>query len=153
MASGEGRDVALAELRVPKALRPRVAAVLEVTDAFCAAHLDAEYAGLVRALVGRLGRKRPSPLVRGDVRIWAAGALHRVGSINFLFDPSESPHLRVDELAKLLDVSAATMTNKSRMIRDLLGLSDFDSELCRRDLIDRLPWFHNLAGFLIEVGQ
>jgi hypothetical protein len=41
-----------------------------------------------RRLVARLARKRPSPLVRGDMRIWAAGAIHAVGQVNFLFDRS-----------------------------------------------------------------
>jgi hypothetical protein len=56
----------LADLKVPAALRPRAADVLEVTDRFCAQHLDLEYAELCRRLVGRLGR-------------------------NFLFDPSQDP--------------------------------------------------------------
>ncbi len=34
----------------------------------------AEYAELIRKLIAKLARKRPSPLVRGDLRIWAAAA-------------------------------------------------------------------------------
>ncbi len=50
--------------------------------------LDAEYASLCRKLVAKLARKRPSPLERGDRRIWAAGAIYAVGANNFLFDPA-----------------------------------------------------------------
>ncbi len=73
-------------LRVPKALRAEAEAIWTLTDAHCVERLDSEYAELCRRLVAKLARKRPSPLVRGDVRIWAAAALYTVGSVNFLFD-------------------------------------------------------------------
>ena len=60
-------------VNVPHAVRPSADQVVAVTDAVCRAHLDIEYADLCRAVVGKLGRKRPSPLTRGDPRIWAAG--------------------------------------------------------------------------------
>jgi len=50
--------------------------VVAVTDAFCPAHLDMESADLCRAVVGKLGRKRPSPTTRGDLRIWAAAVVY-----------------------------------------------------------------------------
>ena len=46
-----------------------------------------------------LARKHPSPLARGDVRIWAAGALYALGQINFPFDRSQQPHLTADQFA------------------------------------------------------
>jgi len=61
-------------MRVPKALRPRFDEICALTDRFCAERLDAEYAELCRKLVAKLARKRPSPLERGDPRIWAAAA-------------------------------------------------------------------------------
>ena len=103
----------LAGLKVPAALLPRAAAVVEVTDRLCAEHLDLEYADLCRRLTGRLGRKRPSPLQRGDLRIWAAAVAYTIGSLNFLFDPSQRPHLSASELCRLMDVSQATVANKS----------------------------------------
>ncbi|MGH2945234.1 MAG: DUF6398 domain-containing protein [Solirubrobacteraceae bacterium] len=66
-------------MRVPKALRPKFEEICAFTDRFCAERLDAEYAELCRKLVGRLARKRPSPLERGDPRIWAAGTGRRRG--------------------------------------------------------------------------
>ncbi len=53
----------------------------------------AEYGELVRKLVAKLARMRPSPLVRGDLRIWAGAAIYTVGSVNFLFDRTQHPHL------------------------------------------------------------
>ena len=57
---------------VPRAVRPYADQVVAATDAVCLEHLDVEYAGLCRKVVGKLGRKRPSPLTRGDLGIWAA---------------------------------------------------------------------------------
>ncbi len=39
----------------------------------------------MRKLVVKLARKRPSPLARGDLRIWAGAAIYAVGTVNFLF--------------------------------------------------------------------
>ena len=83
-------------------MRARAREIVTITDDACAAGLDDEYARLCRVLVARLARKRPSPLARGEARIWAAGVIYAVGQVNFLFDRSQQPHLRAD----LLDASA-----------------------------------------------
>jgi hypothetical protein len=62
-------DIDLTALRIPAALRDRTREILAITDQACAEHLDDEYANVCRHLVGRLARKRPSPLMRGDTRI------------------------------------------------------------------------------------
>jgi hypothetical protein len=79
-------------LRIPEPLRHHAEEIFKVTDPFCATHLDAEYGDLVRKLIARLARKRPSPLARGDLRIWAAAAIYAVGGVNFLFDRTQHPH-------------------------------------------------------------
>ena len=53
-------------LRIPAPLRHHVEQLFKFTDPFCGEHLDAEYAELIRKLIAKLARKRPSPLVRGD---------------------------------------------------------------------------------------
>ncbi|HEX7462642.1 MAG TPA: DUF6398 domain-containing protein [Dermatophilaceae bacterium] len=118
-------------MNVPHAVRPSADQVVAVTDAVCRAHLDMEYADLCRAVVGKLGRKRPSPLTRGDPRIWAAGVVYAVGQLNFVFDPSQSPHATADQLSEWLGVKKTTMANKARLIRDTLKLSHFDGQFMR----------------------
>ncbi len=76
-------------VNVPHAVRPYADQVVAVTDAVCLEHLDIEYADLCRRVVGKLGRKRPSPLLRGDLRIWASGVVYAVGQLNFVFDPAQ----------------------------------------------------------------
>jgi Domain of unknown function (DUF6398) len=133
-------DDGLHDLKVPLALRPRASEVIRATDRFCAEHLDAEYGQLCRRLVARLSRKRPSPLERGDPGIWAGAVLHAIGSINFLFDPSQRPHLPAARLCQLAGVSPATAGKKSRDIRTLLRLQPFDPEFSRRELAESSPW-------------
>ncbi len=143
----------LSSLRVPKALRGYVAEMAALIDKVCTEHLDDEYSGLCLRLLGKLARKRPSPLVRGERRVWAAGVLYTVGSINFLFDPSEEPHLRADELAALTGVAKSTMANKAALIRRTLRLGPIEPELCRRDLLARHPyaWLVEIDGFIVDV--
>jgi hypothetical protein len=106
-------------LRVPEPLRHDVEQIFRLTDPFCGEYLDAEYAELVRTLIAKLARKRPSPLARGDLRIWAAAAIYAVGSVNFLFDRTQRPHLTGDDLSTLTGVPKSTLANKAKLIRDV----------------------------------
>lgn len=141
------------QLNVPHAVRPYVDEVVAVTDTVCRDHLDEEYADLCRAVVAKLGRKRPSPLTRGDVRIWAAGVIYVVGQLNFLFDPSQTPHASAEQLSAWLGVKKTTMGNKARLIRDTLKLSHFDTEFTRRDLVESNPltWLLQVDGILVDI--
>jgi len=138
---------------VPHAVRPHADQVVAATDAVCLEHLHVEYAGLCRRVVGKLGRKRPSPLTRGDQRIWAAGVVYAVGQLNFVFDPALTPHASADQLSGWLGVKKTTMANKARLIRDTLQLSDFDSEFMRRDLVEASPltWLLQVDGLLVDI--
>jgi hypothetical protein len=126
-------DDLLIELRVPPALRERVAAMLRVTDGVASEQLDEEYRDLARALVGKLARKRPSPMARGDETIWAGTVLYALGQINYLFDPRSHPHLTGDVLAAAVGVPQVTLTNKAKAVRDLLRLRPLDREFARRE--------------------
>ena len=141
------------QANVPVALRPVVDEITAITDEFCAAHLDEEYARLCRRLSATLARKRPSPLVRGDRRIWAAGIVYVIGRVNFLSDPDQHPHLRADELAGLLKVKSQTVGNKGRLIMDTLRISVMDPEWCRQDMIEKNPlvWLVEIDGLPVDV--
>jgi uncharacterized protein DUF6398 len=132
---------------IPKSLRQTVDEIEAFTDQFCAERLDAEYADLCRRLIAKLARKRPTPLVRGAPRIWAAGVLYAVGRANFLFDRSQPIHLGGDDLAILTGVPKTTMANKARRICDLVALGPLDFEFSRRDLLQRNPF-----AWLVEVN-
>jgi Domain of unknown function (DUF6398) len=140
-------------LRIPIAVADRAEAVMEVTDAFCRAHLDEEYGLIARRIVARLARKRPSPLVRGDVRIWAAGVIFVAGQVNFLFDATQTPHLTTDQLAERLGVVKTTMANKAGLINRVLELSIFEPEFTRIDMLAQHPvaWLVQVDGLVMDA--
>ena len=150
-AGGTGTGV----LRVPGATLKPFQAICAHTDEFCGAHLDPEYAGLCAKMTAKLARKRPSPLHRGDPRIWAAGVIYTVGAINFLFDPSEHPYLTGDRLSGLIGVPKRTIAVKSKLIRDTLKLEPNDPEFCGRELLAHHPWAWviEVDGILVDARQ
>jgi hypothetical protein len=142
------------DLRIPVALRDRAQQIMDVTDAACREHLDEEYGRLTRRLVARLARKRPSPLTRGDVRIWAAAAIYAVGQVNFLFDRTQTPHLTAKHLADALGVVQTTMANKAGIINRLLDIGIFEPDLTRVAMIEQHPmaWLVELeSGFIVDA--
>ncbi len=143
------------QLNVPHVVRPYADQVVAVTDVVCREHLDGEYADLCRAVVGKLGRKRPSPLTRGDPRIWASGVVYAVGQLNFVFDPAQTPHATADQLSGWLGVKKTTMASKARWIRDTLKLSHLDGEFMRRDLVEASPltWLLEVDGMLVDIRR
>jgi hypothetical protein len=146
-------DRTLAKLKVPVELRPRVSEILAITGEVSAAHLDEEYGELCSVLVGRLARKRPSPLARGGTRIWAAGAIYAVGRVNFLFDPSQQPHLSGDQLARCVGVVKTTMANKAALIVKALNIGIFESDLTRVAMLEQHPltWMVMVNGFIVDA--
>ncbi len=139
--------------RIPEAVRPQTEEILRFTDAFCVQHLDGEYGELCRRLVAKLARKRPSPLARGDLRIWAGGVIYAVGTVNFLFDRTQRPHLTADQLSALLGIPKSTLANKARAIRDALNIGPLDIEPCRREILEQHPmaWMISVNGFIVDA--
>ena len=143
-------------LRVPAALRARVGEIIELSDAVCASRLDAEYAVLCRRLVAKLARKRPSPIERGEARVWAAGVIYAIGQNNFLCDPTQTPHQSADQLSELVGVPKSTMVAKAKRIRDLVQLdAPMDPEFCRAELLADHPllWLVEVNGLIVDARR
>ena len=138
---------------VPKSVKPAYLAIVELTDAVCAAQLDADYAALSRKLAAKLARKRPSPIVRGKPEIWACAIVYALGSVNFLFDKSQSPHMRADELCAAFGVSKSSGSNKAKLIRELFDMYQMDPNWCLPSLVDQNPliWMLEVNGFIMDV--
>lgn len=130
---------ALQGLHVPTSLHDRVSEMIALADSWCAARLDDEYAELTRRVVGRLARKQPPPLTRGEVRIWAAGTLYAVGQLNYLGDARHPPYLTADEVAALTGVPKSTLANKAKRVREIAGLRRFDPDVSRHDVATQCP--------------
>jgi hypothetical protein len=129
--------------------------VVRRTDAFCAEHLDEEYAELCRMLAGDLARKRPSPLLRGKPEGWAAGIIYTVGWVNFLSDPSQTPHMKSADLFRLTGVSGATVQARSSEIRKMFKLMALEPRLTRTSLLADNPmvWMVMLDNGMIDDAR
>lgn len=138
---------------VPSAVQPYYEAIVALTDRVCHEHLNDEYAELARRLAAALARKRPSPLVRGKPEIWACGIVYALGTVNFLFDKSQTPHMRADELCAAFGVSQSSGANKAGQIRDMFDMIQLDPRWCLPGLMDENPLIWHLAvnGLIVDV--
>lgn len=140
-------------LSVPDAMQARYAEIIELTDALCREKLNEEYAQLCREMSATLARKRPSPLAGGHAKSWACAIAYTVGSINFLFDKSQTPHLRADELCAWFGISKSTGGNKSSQIKQILkiGLMDFQWTLPSRMDDNPMAWMVMVNGLIMDA--
>ncbi len=138
---------------VPEQMRPVYESIVSLTEAVCREHLNEEYAALCRKLAAALARKRPSPLARGKPEVWACAITYTIGRVNFLFDKSQTPHLRADELCKLFGVSQSTGSAKSQLIWKMFDLMQMDPRWTLPSMMDTNPlvWMLSVNGFLMDI--
>lgn len=138
---------------VPAAMRPHFDAIVHLTDAVCREHLTDEYADLCRRLAASLCRKRPSPVTRGRLEGWACGIAYAIGSVNFLFDPSEPPHLTAAELCALFGVGQSTGAARAGEIRKAFDMYQLDPAWTLPSKLDQNPlvWMIEGDGFIVDV--
>ena len=138
---------------VPKKMQTRYDEITSLTDAFCQAHLTDEYAQLCRKLAAKLSRKRPSPLAGGRSKSWAAAILYTIARVNFLFDKSQTPHIRADELCRKIGVSQGTASAKSTQIMDMLGIFQLHPDWSLPSQMDDNPmaWMIMVNGLIVDV--
>jgi hypothetical protein len=141
--------------RVPKPMKVTFNAIVALTDAFCRAHLDEEYAQLARQATAALCRKRPSPLATGNRKTWACGIVYALGSANFLFDKSQKPSMRAAELCAGFGVSQSTGSAKAKVVRDTLGMGQMDLQWYRPSKMEDNPlaWMIMVDGFVVDVRR
>ncbi len=140
-------------MRVPKTMQAKYDEVVALTDAFCAKHLNDEYAEVIRYAVAAMSRKKPSPLEKGKAESWACGFAHAVGFVNFLFDRSQSPSMSASDLYKAFGVGESTGQGKSKAVRDLLGMGQMDPDWCLPSKLYDNPkvWVLSVNGLLVDV--
>ena len=140
-------------LSVPEAMQARYAEITALTNAFCIEKLNEEYAQVCREMTASLARKRPSPLAGGHAKSWACAIAYTVGSVNFLFDKSQTPHLRADDLCAWFGLSKSTGGNKSNQIKQILkiGLMDMQWTLPGRMEQNPMAWMVSVNGFIVDA--
>jgi hypothetical protein len=140
-------------LSVPATMQARYAEITELTDALCHEKLNEEYAQVCREMTATLARKRPSPLMGGYAKSWACAIAYTVGSVNFLFDKSQTPYLRADELCAWFGISKSTGGNKSSQIKQMLKIGLMDSRWTLPSLMDDNPmaWMVRVNGLIVDA--
>ena len=138
---------------VPKTMQETYDEITRLTDGFCQAKLNEEYADMCRQMVAKLCRRRPSPLARGRKENWAAGIVHAVGTVNFAFDRSLTPHISVPDISDYFGVGKSSPAGKSKEIRDLLNIGLMEPEWTLPSRMDRNPmaWYITVDGFIMDA--
>lgn len=138
---------------VPKEMQERFDEITQFTDAFSEAHLNDEYKQLCRELTATLCRKRPSPLAQGKVGTWSCAIIHAIGTVNFLFDASQTPHVTSGQIRDYFNLSSSTMQAKSKQIRDLLDMYQMDPNWTLPSMIDTNPvaWMIQVNGVILDA--
>ncbi len=139
--------------RIPRAMQPVYEAVVAATDAFCREHLNEEYAQLSRRLAAALARKRPSPLAQGKPQVWACGIVYALGSVNFLWDRTQTPHMSTEELCQGFGVGKSTCSARASSIRNMLGMFQLDPRWCLPSKMEDNPlvWMLSVNGVLMDI--
>jgi hypothetical protein len=134
-------------------MQPIYDEIVALVDAVCRKHLDEEYAQLARDMTRVLARKRPSPLERGRKDVWAAAIVYSLANVNFLFDKTQEPHMKANELVDLFGVSQKTAANKARQIKDLLKMCQMDPRWWRPSKMEDNPlaWLVMINGLAVDA--
>jgi hypothetical protein len=141
--------------RVPDAIRYRFDAILGLIDGVCRAHLTDEYAAVARELGTALARKRPSPLVQGRAPTWACGITYTLGTVNFLFDHTQTPHVSGRDLCALFGVSQSAGSAKAREIMRVMRIVQLDPRWCLPSRLadNPLVWMIEVSGIVVDVRR
>jgi|SRR5450830_30493 len=141
--------------RVPAAMREKFDTIALSADAFCDQHLNDEYKQLIRLALAALCRKRPSPLLKGQDNSWAAGAVHALGMVNFLFDPAQTPHCKATDIWVHFGLAPGTGQTHSKKIRDALDMGQMDPQWTLPSRMDANPliWMLEVNGCTVDARQ
>jgi hypothetical protein len=115
-----------ASMKIPQGVGYVYDGLTEMTDSFCAAHLNEEYAELSRLAIAALCRKRPTPLTSGAPQTWACAVVYALGQINCLTDRTAKPYMAMADICAEFGVASSTAAAKAKLVRKALGASQFD---------------------------
>lgn len=138
---------------VSKEMQDIYQSITMITDEFSKEYLTAEYAEFIQYAVAELCRKRPSPLLKGNPNIWACAITHAIGVVNFLDDSTQNPCVKASKLYDAFGVKQSTGQAKSKQVRNLLKMRQFDINWTLPSRMERNPmaWMISLNGMLVDV--
>ena len=95
----------------------------------------------------------PRPWQAGSPLLGPAELFRAIGRVNFLGDPSQTPHLKPTAIDETFGVSQATGQAKSKAILNLLKIHQLDPEWTLPSRLDDNPlvWMLSVNGFLMDI--
>ncbi|MGQ9723141.1 MAG: DUF6398 domain-containing protein [Candidatus Jordarchaeum sp.] len=87
--------------------------------------------------------------------MWAAAVIHAIGSINFLFDPSFKPYVSVSDISNYFGTFKNTVTQKSKLIRDMFKMRHWDREFSTTRVMEHNPFSKlvTINGFIVNIDS
>ena len=139
----------------PEAVREKCELIFSKMKEFSDQFLNNNYLEICQKVLLGLARKKPSPLCRGQIPIWACSIVYAVGQENFLFDKDQNPHVSAQELRDFFDCSESTVSNKAKEIRNALKMKKFDHKWLTSEMIETNPmsWMIQVNGFIIDARK
>ncbi len=134
---------------------PVLELIIAMSEQLCRERLNEEYALLCRRLAEKLARKRPSPLLGGKPETWACGIIRTIGWVNFLNDSSNKPHMKLTAIDKAFGVGEITGQGKSKTIRTMLKIRQFDHHWTLPSRMDDslMIWMKEVNGFIMDIRR
>lgn len=127
--------------------------IIAILKPICEKHLNTEYAEISQRMIETLAEIPLTPISKGRSNSWAAAVVYAVGRVNFLFDPSQTPHLKATDLCKLFNVSQNTASAKAKQIMDDLDITLMNPEWTVNSLTDNNPmiWMVMVNGMFVDI--
>ena len=140
-------------MSIPKSMQPKYDEIAAVIEPYCDQYLNGEYKQLCLAALEKLCRKRPSPLLKGRARTWAAGIVYAIGQNNWIFDKTRAIHMTSAQLVEPFGVSASTASSKAAEIRKMLEIDYFNWEwVLPSELEDnQMIWYVEMNGMIMDA--
>ena len=128
-------------------------AVKKLIRKVCTDVLNKEYYDMSIKLLDKFLFEHANRLERGQANSWAAAIVYTIGRVNFLFDPSQEPHLSAGELAQKFGISQGTASKKASELFDLFDLTQFHPEWTLPSMADANPFIWNVMidGLIVDI--
>ena len=140
----EGYNASIAEAMKPPPVTEKAQAqhkaVKTLMKAVCSEHLNSEYYDMSLKLLDMFLFQYPDRLERGQAKSWASAIVYTIGRVNFLFDPSQTPHLTAGELCQKFNISQGTASSKSTELMDYFDMMQFDPEWTLPSKLEHNPF-------------
>lgn len=142
-------------MSIPKSMKQKYDEIALLITEFCEKKLNEEYKEICLRLLEKLCRKRPSPLLTGRARTWAAGIVYAIGANNFIFDKSQEIYMTAGEIAEAFGLSASTAGNKAAEIRKYVDISYFTPEWMLQEHTENNPmtWMVEVNGLIVDARR